>query len=45
MHEDEFEPELGKIGSRRAPRERSYLQRVLHSTTQVGGSEGRGKQF
>ncbi|GAA0547548.1 type IV secretory pathway VirD2 relaxase [Rhizomicrobium palustre] len=41
MRDDEFEPHLGKIGSR-APRERSYLQRVLH-TANLAGRSAKGK--
>jgi type IV secretory pathway VirD2 relaxase len=43
MRDDEFEPHLGKIGSR-APRGRSYLQRVLHTANLAGrGAKGKGK--
>lgn len=45
MYDDDFEPELGKIGSQHAPRERSYLQRVLQASTLAGSRVGRGKQF
>jgi type IV secretory pathway VirD2 relaxase len=43
MKDDEFEPKLGR-GS--APRERSYVQRVLHSTAKAGGRVGqRNRRF
>ncbi len=45
MHVDEFEPHLGKIGARRASRERSYLQRVLHAATLAGGRATRVSKF
>lgn len=45
MLDDDFEPHLGKIGSRRSPRERSYLQRVLHASVLAGGRATRGSEF
>ncbi|HEV2561738.1 MAG TPA: relaxase/mobilization nuclease RlxS [Rhizomicrobium sp.] len=45
MVDDEFEPHLGKIGVRHAPRERSYLQRVLHAATLAGGRASRASKF
>ncbi len=43
MKDDEFEPKLGRG---RAPRERSYVQRVLHSTAKAGGRLGqRNRRF
>lgn len=36
MRDDDFEPHLGKIGTQRGGRERTYLQRVLHAANLVG---------
>jgi len=41
MNDDEFEP---KVGHGRAPRERSYVQRVLHSTAKAGSRVGKGNR-
>ncbi len=38
MKDDDFKPKLGRG---RAPRERSYVQRVLHSTAKAGGRLGK----
>jgi len=40
--DDQFEPKLGKIGSRRAPRLRGFLQRVLN-TAGLAGAHGRSR--
>jgi type IV secretory pathway VirD2 relaxase len=42
MRDDDFEPHLGKIGTQRGGRERTYLQRVLHAANLAGG-RGRGR--
>ena len=44
MSDDDFEPKLGRIRSNSASRERSYLQRVLHSAAKAGGRHGRSNR-
>ena len=45
MYDDEFEPHLDKIGSRRSPHERTYLQRVLHASVLAGGHATKAGAF
>ncbi|MBU6298651.1 MAG: relaxase/mobilization nuclease and DUF3363 domain-containing protein [Alphaproteobacteria bacterium] len=45
MRDDDFEPHLGKVGYPRSPRERTYLQRVLHASNLAGGGRGKGSKF
>ena len=44
MGDDDFEPKLGHIRSNSTSRERSYLQRVLHSAAKAGGRRGRSNR-
>ena len=37
MRDDDFEPRLGRIGNRIAPRQRTYLQRVTQAIALAGG--------
>lgn len=45
MRDDDFEPYLGKIGSQRSARERTYLQRVLHAANLAGGGRRKASGF
>jgi type IV secretory pathway VirD2 relaxase len=44
MRDDDFEPKLGRLRSNATSRERSYLQRVLHSAAKAGGRHGRSNR-
>ncbi len=44
MGDDDFEPKLGRIRPNSTSRERSYLQRVLHSAAKAGGRRGRSNR-
>ncbi len=43
--DDDFEPKLGRIGARRSPRPRTYLQRVLHTAALAGTGSRTGSKF